>query len=439
MLPSVTAVGERHGVRERMARYDVPGLSVAVVRGGHVDWAQGYGRRAAGGADSVTTSTLFQAASISKPLTAALALRLADQGRLSLDADLGTLLRSWTIPPTLHTRGRPPTLRDALRHSAGFTVGGFPGYAVGDSIPSAVGVLEGRGNTPAVRVDTIPGTLYRYSGGGYVAAQVAIEEVVGAPFVDVMAREVLWPLGMTRSTFAQPLPARLADDVAQAHDEAGAPVPGGWHVYPEIAPAGLWSTPTDVARFALDLRAAYLGEPGALLAPETARAMLTTDALGAGIGLQVAEAEGGPLFLHTGSNEGYKAIMVLYAGTGDGAVVMTNGENGGDLMMEVLRAVSAAYGWPNFRSRTYEPVAVDPATLDRLVGTYTFVEFPEYHVGIERAGAGLAVVWPEEPPARLVAASPTEFYVEAEGTALVFDADGSGLLWDGEDRAERAD
>jgi CubicO group peptidase (beta-lactamase class C family) len=380
LRPTVEAVGRppvRWTLAERLAHYRVPGASVAVIAGGRVAWARGVGVKsagAAGAADSVTPATLFQAASISKPVTATAALRLVDQGTLALDADANRYLRTWKVPAGPLTASQKVTVRRLLSHTAGLTVHGFPGYAADGARPTLVQVLDGRppANTEPVRVDAVPGTLARYSGGGYVVLQQLLSDVTGQPFPALMQSLVLGPAGMARSTFAQPLPPERAAGAARAHDAEGATVPGGWHVYPEQAPAGLWTTPTDLARWALAVAGA--GAPGAasaggLLAPATAAAMRTRQTARArkapdmpgevGLGPFVSGAGRERRLEHGGVNEGFVSNLVFYPDLGVGAVVMANGDGAHLLLRELELALAAEYGWPGVGPQRVRVVALD--------------------------------------------------------------------------------
>jgi CubicO group peptidase (beta-lactamase class C family) len=331
-----------------MEHYRVPAVSIAVINDGVVEWAKGYGVKRAGGSDSVSVSTLFQAASISKPVTAAAILRLRDRGVLDLDVDVNEYLQSWQVKANECTAESPVTLRGLLAHNAGVNVHGFPGYVAGETVPTAVDVLSGKGNTDPVEVVSVSGERQQYSGGGYIIAQVLLEDVTGEPFHSVMESEVLEPMGMSESTYEQPLPERLAALAAVGHGSNGNPIEGRWRTHPEQAAAGLWTTPTDLARFLLDLRAAYLGSTNAALKPGTVREMLTRQLGGSGLGLVVAGTGDSVRISHGGANIGYRAFMVLYPVTGDGVAVMTNAEGGSDLRMEVVRAVSRVYDWPDY-------------------------------------------------------------------------------------------
>ena len=199
-------------------------------------------------------------------------------------------------------------------------------------------------NSPAIRVDIVPGTQWRYSGGGYVIVQQLIEDVTGKPFEDVAIELVLRPLGMTRSAYQQPLSDALASNAAHAHDSDGKSSEGRWHTYPERTAAGLWTTPSNLARVILAMQ-----RPGKAIQPKSADVMLTVVRDNYGLGFGVGGADGARSFAHGGANEGFRCTLFGYRDTGRGAVVMTNGDQGGELAAEVLRAISAEYGWPDYR------------------------------------------------------------------------------------------
>jgi len=346
---------------------------VAVVDGGEIAWAQGYGVRTAGSGAPVTTATLFQAASISKPVAALAALRLAEQGVLDLDRPVNQQLRTWHLPASMAGSPDEVTPRLLMTHGAGLSVHGFPGYPHDAPLPGIRRILDGitPANTEAVRLIQAPGAGWRYSGGGYTVLQLLLEDVTGEDFAALAERLVLRPLGMRDSTYRQPLPRRLGRRAARAHDGSGQPVPGGWHVYPEQAAAGLWTTPTDLARFAVAIQQTWGGAPDAILGPALSRRLLAPHVGAWGLGLSLAADAGALVFGHGGSNEGFRCTMFAYADRGQGAVVMTNGERGGQLAEEVLRAIADEYGWPDHRPVTKTAVELAPAVLATLVGRFT--------------------------------------------------------------------
>ncbi|HEY7850263.1 MAG TPA: serine hydrolase domain-containing protein, partial [Ktedonobacterales bacterium] len=353
----------RASLDQRMAEDGVPGVSVAVIEGGRIAWARGYGVMEAGQPERVTPATLFQCASISKPVAAVVALRLVESGALTLDEDVNERLTSWKIPPITYwnEQGRVDmrpriTVRQLLSHTAGLTVHGFPGYPVDAPLPHLTEILNGepRANTPPIRLDSLPGVQMRYSGGGYTVLTQLLQDVTGQTF-PALARELaLDPLGMSASGYEQPLPPQRAHLAARAHRTQRQPVPGGWHVYPELAPDGLWAPPADLARFALGLQAALRGEPGAILSAATVREMMTPQApeLGVeavGLGVFLSGEGETARFRHSGGNDGFSCELAAYQRHGQGAVVMTNSDDGWFLILEIVNAIADAYVWPDYQ------------------------------------------------------------------------------------------
>jgi CubicO group peptidase (beta-lactamase class C family) len=298
---------------------------------------------------SRTPETLFQAGSISKPVAALAALRLVQDGRLRLDENVNAKLVSWKVPENEFTREQKVTLRRLLSHSAGLTVHGFPGYAADAPVPTLIQVLDGvsPANTAAVRVDTVPGTLWRYSGGGYTVLQQLLIDVTGKPFPELLRQTVFEPLGLSHSTYEQPLPASIAAIAATAHDD-GQPIPGRRHTYPEMAAAGLWTTPTDLAQIAIEIQHTLAGHSEKILKPAMARQMVTVQMGDYGLGPGIEGTGAAARFIYGGIDEGFEAYWIAYETTGQGAVIMTNGSGGYDLAVEVIRAIAREYEWPDF-------------------------------------------------------------------------------------------
>ena len=355
-----------------MAAHHVPGVSIAVIDSGRIVWATGFGVKEAGTADSVRPETLFQAASISKPVAATGMLRLVEQGKLSLDENVNTYLKSWKVPDNKFTATEKVTLRRIVSHNAGLTVHGFPGYAMGDPIPTTVQVLNGEkpANTAPVRVDTFPGAISNYSGGGVTIEQLVLQEVTGKPFPVFMKEMVLDPVGMTRSTYEQPLPEARRAEAASAHNQKGETIKGKWHIYPEMAAAGLWTTPTDLATWALEIAAARDGRSSKVLSKNMATRMLTAQKTPFGLGPHVEGSGRQFQFGHGGSNEGFRCELILFPGVGKGAAVMTNADDGSAVTDEIFTALAAEYGWPDHGQLERATVTLDPGALDALAGEY---------------------------------------------------------------------
>lgn len=380
LLPPVLVRGESvkpTALSTRMEALHVPGVSIAVIHGGKLEWARGFGVMSIGG-PPVTPETLFQAASISKAVTTLAVLKLVQAGKLNLDADINRYLGAWKLPGNEFTQQAPVTLRGLLTHSAGVTVHGFEGYRAGEPIPNLEQVLNGDSpaNSPPIRVDVVPGKTWRYSGGGFVIVQEALGNVMGIPFPKLMHDLVLDPLAMKHSTFQQPLSPWLLSKAATPYLDDGSAVPGGPHIYPELAAAGLWTTPSDLARYAVGIQQALFGSTKRLVSTETAHAMLIPGyAIGPvdhqAIGVVVGGSTARKYFNHGGANAGYRCFMVAYQ-SGDGAVVMTNGDNGGPLIEAILRTIAHEYGWPDYTPAERTLAAVDPHSFDRYVGAYQF-------------------------------------------------------------------
>ena len=354
LRPALAIEGEapvRWGIAERMAFHKVPGLSLAIIDSGRIVFARGFGVKTAGGTDSVTTGTLFQAGSISKPTFALGVMRLVQDGRLDLDEDVNVKLSSWKVPGNRFTAREKVTLRRILSHNAGLTVHGFPGYEAGTPVPTVPQLLDGAkpANTAAVRVDTFPGAISRYSGGGTTVAQLLITDVTGQPFPDLMEQLVLGAAGMTHSTYQQPLPSDRAPTAATGTYSDGRSVKGQFHTYPEMAAAGLWTTASDLATLAIELQQTWAGRSQRIVNKATLAQMFTVQKAPFGIGYAI-DGKGPDLsFEHNGADEGFQALFIAFAERGQGLVAMANSDNGSSLMSEIETAVAEEYGWPSHR------------------------------------------------------------------------------------------
>ena len=410
---------------ERMAALHVPGVSVAVIHNGQIEWARGFGVTKIGG-PPVSVNTLFQAGSISKPVAATAILRLVQSGKLNLDMDVNQYLKSWKVPDSTFSEKSKVTLRELLTHTAGITVHGFPGYTTGQPVPSLVQVLNGQepANTPAIRVDTTPGTIWRYSGGGYTIAQQLLVDVTGTPFPKFMHDTVLAPLGMTHSTYEQPLPKNRLPDAATPYRADGQPVEGGPHTYPEMAAAGLWTTPSDLARFAIAIQSSLASKSNRVLSAAMVRQMLTPGLGKWGLGLQIGGTSTNPHFNHGGADEGFISNLVAY-NEGDGVVIMTNSDSGGQLADELLRTIAHEYGWPDFAPPQRSIVPLSDADFDKFTGYYQPPNAPSgamVYFHIYREDTHFYSQITGQRSVEIFAASPSEFFASSVAAEISFDA-----------------
>lgn len=372
LLPAVLVKGDPSwSIEERMKHYKVPGLSIAVINNHKIEWARSYGVKDIETREPVILETLFQAGSISKPVAAMVALKKVEQGKIKLDENINNKLTSWKLPDNEFTAKKKVTLAHLLSHTGGLTVHGFPGYAIKEKIPTLQQVLDGAdpANTAPVRVDMEPGTKFRYSGGGTTIAQLAIMDIEKKPFPRIASDTVLKPLKMTNSTYSQPLPDDRRKSAASGHRPDGTLVEGKIHIYPEMQAAGLWTTPTDLAKFAIEVQLSLAGRSNKVLSREMATKMVTPFMEEVGLGFFIQKHGKVLYFGHGGADEGFRAELLVNRDKGYGAVVMANSDNG-QILREVLRGVAREYGWDEFMPPPFEIVSVDSAKLDEYAGRF---------------------------------------------------------------------
>lgn len=436
LLPVVVKGRADSGMKldDRMRFYKTPGVSIAVINDGVIEWARGYGLQDIETGKPVTVETLFQAASISKPVAAMGALSLVEHGKLSLDENVNQKLVSWKVPDEWKAivldaeKDIYVSLRGIVTHSAGLTVHGFRGYAAGEDVPSLVQILNGQkpANSAAIRVDIVPGSKWRYSGGGYTVMQQMIIDVAQKPFPDFMQETVLSPLGMKQSTYQQPLPESRRASAATGYRPGGEEVKGKWHAYPEMAAAGLWTTPTDLAKFALELQKSRAGKSNRVLSREMAAQMTTKQFENWGLGLSVA-GEGKSLkFSHGGSNEGFRCIMIAYADTGQGAVIMTNSDKGGALLPEIIRAIAREYNWPDYGPKERDAAKVAPAIYKRYAGRYEISPSSIATITVENGRLFIQAPVVSVEKAELHPESEERYFLAANDTVISFVRDERG-------------
>lgn len=435
VLPRVIVTDEKRApvsLARRMAELKVPALSIAVVRDERLVFAKAYGFADRDWKIPATTDTLFQAASISKPVTAFAALRLVAEGRLDLDRNVNDALISWQLPDNEFTAREKVTVRRILNHTAGLTVWGFPGYVRSEPRPSNVGVLTGEGsNTPPLQVFREPGKDWLYSGGGYTLLQLLLSDVRREPFPSLMRTLALEPLGMTHSTFEQPLPLALRHLAASGYDARGRKIDGDWHVYPEQAAAGLWTTPSDLARYLIAVQKMRAGKRPLLPAP-LVRDMLTPGKHDHALGFTISKDR--RQFDHGGSNEGFRAALVGFLDGRGGLVIMTNGDNGFALCAELIGTLGQLLDWPGLAPTERRVATVPDSALEAIAGTYRFVQ-PDgssFDLDVARSTHSLAVtekgalsgtLRPESAQRFFDAVSgrTIDFFVEPTGARMVYD------------------
>lgn len=397
-LAEETELDHPFTLEDRMAFYGVPGISIAVIDEGEIIWAEGFGRINSAGDRPVTDSTLFQAASISKPVTATVALQMVNEDLLDLDTDINEYLHSWKLLWNEQNPDNPVTLRHILSHTGGLNVHGFPGYPEDASLPELTDILDGRGlaNTQNVKVQFPPGSTIQYSGGGYTIMQQMLMDITDSAFPDIMDDYLLSPVGMKNSSFDQQFPEIRGNATAHIN---GKPVAGVYHRYPEKAAAGLWTTPTDLANWVLTIQNSSNKNSDSPVDSVVVADMMTRQIAGFGLGPQIEGNDQSLRFRHAGSNHGYQADMIGYLHDGKGVVVMTNSDTSSHLIREVIHRIADYYNWrdyPELHQTGYQ--ALPTEQLEQFTGTYHLsyqsgidieITLRDNHLYLEHPQAGL--------------------------------------------------
>lgn len=361
-------------ILDRMEFYKVPGVSIAVVENGKIKWAKGYGYANTETGTKVDINTLFQAGSISKPLAALSALKLFENDSLDLNKNVNYYLKKWKIPDNKFTKTEKVTIEKLLTHTAGMTVHGFPGYQQTDKFPEIIDVLNGNGNTGKIVVDTIPGSIWRYSGGGYTVMEKVVEDISGLSLEEYMSKNILFPIGMKNSTFQQPITKDWQNNISAAYDGNGKLIKGLWNNYPEQAAAGLWTTASDLALYCLEIQSIFQGKKDGVLTKKTVDIMLTKHKNDWGLGPSLQGQKDSLIFGHGGKNAGFTNDMKAYAYEGNAVIVMTNADNGGKLISEIKNAVSKYYNWSISQPKTIEVIELSDSDLKQYMGKYELKE-----------------------------------------------------------------
>lgn len=369
---------------DRMKYYKVPGLSIAVIKDYKIDWAKGYGLADTLKNIAVTTETMFSAGSISKLLLAATALKLVENGQIDLDQPINHYLSSWKITENDFTKKTPITLRMLLSHTAGTSQTSYFGFTPTEALPTIVEVLSGAKNaqTRAVVVNSEPNKEFRYSGGGSMIAQLALMDITKKSFSSLTQEILFDKLGMKNSTFEQPVPAKFLNQSAWAYSHASW-FKGMPYVYPQQAAAGLYTTPTDLAKFFIDIQKSYLGK-GKVLSQSTAKTMLTPQ-VNVSDGSYKEQMSIGPFLIQRTDNKDKKGVFFEFTGVnagflaygmasiegGNGVIIMLNsGDNQNGIGKEIRRSVAKVYNWPNFLPNEIQPIELSDAELAAMAGRY---------------------------------------------------------------------
>lgn len=381
LIENLQIKGQSQGqfnINERLEELGIPGLSVAFATNGEIEWARAYGMADASTNRQMTTATYLLAGSISKPVAAVRSLQLVENGVFGLDENINKYLTSWQVPENEFTQTEKVTLRRILNHTAGLTVWGFPGYDNGDEIPSVVDVLDGKGNTDPVRVFRQPGEAWQYSGGGYTIMQLAIVDTESSGFAQSLQKNVLDRIGMTGSTFENPLPDALHGNAATGYRANGDEVEGKWPIYPEMAAAGLWTTPSELIQYGLEIQKILQSGNDGILSRQTVSEMLNAKSGTHGLGPSVQDHT----FGHGGADEGFRARLYAWKDLPYAVVVMVNSDNG-KIMRELLLSIANEYELPGIEPVVRQLADITPDELERFTGRYEVGEWGIFEVAVD--------------------------------------------------------
>lgn len=404
----------------RLKHYKTPGISIAVINNEEVEWARGFGVKEWGKEEKVDENTLFLAGSVSKPVFALGVMKLKEKGLVDLDEDINNYLTSWKVPPVNEWQPRV-TLRQLLSHTAGFTVHGFPGYLHSEEIPSTKQILDGEypSNTPPVRVNILPGSQFRYSGGGITIAQLTVSDLLEKPFPLVMQDEIFGPLKILNSSYEQPLPKEKMGQASTGHPWKYQPINGKFHIYPEMAAAGLWTTAQDLAKIGVEVQKAVKGK-SSFIAQETIEEMLTPQKIAShiGMGFFLNGKDESIRFEHGGWDEGFVTEFVAYKKLGKGAVVMVNSNEGYAIMHEILRAIAIEYEWPDYLPEQKSYVEVNESILEKCVGKYQSESGMQGEIKFDKGQ--LLLTYEDQAPLILLAENDTTFLTPYLNVSIQF-------------------
>ncbi len=416
-MPSLQIEGEpveTYNINERLQELGIPGISIALVSNGEIEWARAYGMADSSQNRPMTTQTMLLAGSISKPVAALRAHQLVEGGKLSLNENVNDYLTSWKLPDNEFTKNEKVTLRRILNHTAGLTVWGFPGYDKGDEIPSVPDVLDGKGNTGEVRVYKEPGESWQYSGGGYTIMQLMVTDIEGTSFPETMQQNVLNPLGMEKSTFENPLPPKYHPLAATGYRGNGTEVEGKWPVYPEMAAAGLWTTPSQLIQYAIEVQKIYQTKEDGLLKSATVQEMLVAGMNGHGLGPAIQDNT----FGHGGADEGFRAQLTAWKDQPHAVVIMVNSDNG-RIIQEVMRAIANEYDLPGIQANLKKVISISTDQLQKYTGKFQVGDMGVLEIKLVDDHLTFEAGFIQE-TIHLAAESETQFFDRNDGTPVNF-------------------
>lgn len=360
---------ELRSIKERMAALNVPAVSIAFMENHKISWTLTERVIDFMSHREIDKNTVFQAASISKPVIASVLLKKLQKQSLGFDSDINKLPEIWQFPRHKWFKSSSAPFSRLLSHSAGASIHGFRGYAAGGFMFPIIDLLKGVGsaNSKPILVDTEPSTALQYTGGGTSLAQLVLQERSRIPLPDLAKIHILDSFGLEHSIYFQSLSEQLAKNAAVPYRSNGLLVAGGAHTNATHRAAGLWMTPSELLKLASKIQSSYQGLDKLPSINKTVSKILASQIESMEIGLFLEKQDGMiTSFSHDRANDGFRSNLFIHPQTGDGIAIMTNSDNGWELMNDLLTYISEVYGWKEF-SQLDKNVIVLKSELPQLI------------------------------------------------------------------------
>lgn len=390
-------------IKNRMLELKIPALSLTLINKGEIEWADIYQNADFPEQQNLDCSSIFQAASLSKPVTFLAAVRMSSAGKIDMDKNIQEYLKDFVIPKGKQTDENPVTLRNIFAHTSGINPGGYEGYAKNLPLPSDLDILRGGAgvNTPAIKVISPPNESLAYSGGGYTLAELAIQNIFNDEFSNIMRKWIIEPAGMKYSKFAQPLSASDSLRAAKGYTQSGIVIEGGWNNYPEQAAAGLWSNSIDLAQFLIEIYNAYQGR-SSIFSQTDIKSMISDERDGSVYGFIFNRSGDDISITHYGGNAGYRTGMTISLTSGNGLVYLINSDNGGALGNELFLSASQVYNWNHFKQTSVQRKNVEPVVLKELSGKYKWNDQVDLSITFDGSKNTISLYFPNGDEYKLV-------------------------------------
>lgn len=410
-------------VTGKMSEYNIPALSLAVINQGEIAWADIYQNANFSKEQKLDCTSIFQAASLSKPVTFLAAVRMYAAGEIDLDKNIQNYLKDFVLPQGKQTAENPVTFRNIFSHTSGINSGGYQGYAKDLALPADRDILKGSAgvNTPAIEVVTPPNETLAYSGGAYTLAEQALQDIYNDEFSNIMKKWILEPAGMKHSEFTQPLPASKSDQVAKGYTQSGGLVDGGWRNHPEQAAAGLWSNSIDMATFLIEIYRAYQGK-SSIFSQSDIKSIISHERDGHVYGFILNRSGDDISITHYGGNAGYRTGMTISLTSGNGLVYLINSDNGGPLGNELMLSASQVYNWQHFKQTNVQRKQVSSEVLKGLPGEYKWNNQIDLSITFDENNKLISLIFPNGDEYKLtpVVGDELEFIHPDTGVKVMF-------------------